>query len=116
MATIHDFVIMPNHFHAIIEINKESRVVLGIKGKLNLDTSPNKEQKLCVPKASLASMIRGFKSSVTKRACLKVWQRNYYEHIIRNQDEYFIISEYINNNTFKWNEDMFNPEKKVITT
>lgn len=37
----------------------------------------------------------------------KLWQRNYYEHIIRDEDEYLIISEYIQNNPLKWQEDTY---------
>jgi putative transposase len=36
-----------------------------------------------------------------------VWQRNYYEHIIRNEDEYYKISDYIVNNPIKWQEDKY---------
>jgi REP element-mobilizing transposase RayT len=35
----------------------------------------------------------------------KLWQRNYYEHIIRNENSYFKISEYIKNNVVNWKED-----------
>ena len=37
----------------------------------------------------------------------KLWQRNFYEHIIRNEDSYIQISEYIENNPIKWKEDKF---------
>ncbi len=37
----------------------------------------------------------------------KLWQRNYYEHIIRNEKSYLEISKYINNNHLLWNEDKF---------
>jgi len=37
----------------------------------------------------------------------KLWQRNYYEHIIRDEDDYFRIVEYIENNPLKWNEDQY---------
>jgi putative transposase len=40
----------------------------------------------------------------------KIWQRNYYEHIIRNDKELEKIREYIVNNPYKWNEDNDNPE------
>ena len=57
-------------------------------------------------------MIRGFKIGVTKW-CRKnsnifdVWQRNYYDHVIRNENDYLRISDYINNNPMKWIEDKF---------
>jgi len=66
---------------------------------------------------SIGSIVKGFKIGVTKwcRNTLTeefpsqriVWQRNYYEHIIRNQQAYDTISEYILNNPKKWEEDKF---------
>jgi hypothetical protein len=41
----------------------------------------------------------------------KFWQRNYYEHVIRNEDEMNKIREYIKNNPLKWSLDRENPEK-----
>ncbi len=38
----------------------------------------------------------------------RIWQRNYWEHIIRNENEFFRISEYIRNNPIKWDRDKFN--------
>lgn len=60
---------------------------------------------------SLPKIIQGFKS-VTTRMCFKynyksIWQGNYYEHIIRNQEEYEKINEYIQTNLFKWQEDKY---------
>ncbi|MEG9487533.1 hypothetical protein [Mannheimia indoligenes] len=64
-------------------------------------------------------MVRGFKISVIKQikllfekgelqfALTDIWQRNYYEHIIRNEIVYFQITEYIQNNPSKWEEDRF---------
>ncbi|MEG9475667.1 hypothetical protein V6W75_09580 [Mannheimia sp. HC-2023] len=64
-------------------------------------------------------MVRGFKISVIKQIKLlfekgelqfaptDIWQRNYYEHIIRNEIAYFQITEYIQNNPSKWEEDRF---------
>ncbi len=42
----------------------------------------------------------------------RLWQRNFYEHIIRNEKEYFAIREYIKNNPENWDKD---PENCVIT-
>ena len=68
---------------------------------------------------SIGSIVKGFKIGVTKwfrnnsvgvnnDLPLQIWQRNYYEHIIRNEQSYQKISEYIINNPSKWNEDKFN--------
>jgi len=60
---------------------------------------------------NLPSIIRGFKSAVTKRAKIInpdfSWQRNYYEHIIRDEKSFKTILEYIINNPLKWNEDKY---------
>jgi len=65
------------------------------------------------PSKTIGSIIRGFKIGVTKwvrenSEVQKVWQRDYYEHIIRNEKSYQIISAYILNNPEKWVEDKFN--------
>jgi hypothetical protein len=64
---------------------------------------------------SISTIIRSFKSAVTKRINeirktpgAKLWQRNYYEHIIRNENELNRIREYIANNPIKWEFDKEN--------
>jgi len=90
---IDQFVIMPNHIHGIIELDnskipEQNRKVHSFQGM--------------IPK-SLASIVKGYKIGVTKwfrknSDIEKVWQRNYYEHIIRDQKEFETISAYIRNN------------------
>jgi len=65
---------------------------------------------------SLGSFIAGFKSSVTKRIRDElnetgIWQRNYYERIIRNERELEAICRYIESNPLNWSEDDENPAK-----
>ena len=62
-------------------------------------------------------MVAGFKSAVTKRINTlrhlpgtPVWQCNYYEHIIRDEDDYHRIIEYITTNTQRWAEDSLHPD------
>ncbi|MBW6490379.1 MAG: transposase [Lentimicrobium sp.] len=62
------------------------------------------------PSQTIGAIVRGYKSSVTKQFGLlgfnqKLWQRNYHEHIIRNEQSYLKISEYIINNPANWNND-----------
>jgi REP element-mobilizing transposase RayT len=59
------------------------------------------------PSKAVGSLVRGFKSSVTKRIGYPVWQRNYWEHIIRNDNAYQYIANYIINNPQKWENDKF---------
>ncbi|MFQ5456688.1 MAG: transposase [Nitrospirota bacterium] len=67
---------------------------------------------------SLPTIIRSFKSAVTKQINktqktegAKLWQRNFYEHIIRNENELNKIREYIINNPIKWEMDIENPNR-----
>ena len=65
---------------------------------------------------SLSSLMSGFKSSVIKHINLiqntpgtKIWQRNYYEHIIRHEESLNKIRQYIINNPLLWNGDQLHP-------
>ncbi len=76
----------------------------------------NDRSLLRMRQKSISSFMAGFKSSVTKEINIKretprfpVWQRNYYEHIIRNEYELNRIREYIINNPLQWDNDENNP-------
>lgn len=106
-----EFIIMPNHMHGIIVINDNFvgtnciRPAMGV-----LDTPLQREFKS--PSQTLGSILRGYKSAVTKQVKqlysiseIRLWQRNYYEHIIRNEVSYNNISDYIVNNPYNWMSD-----------
>ncbi|AJO88633.1 TPA: transposase [Haemophilus influenzae] len=102
---IDEFVIMPNHLHGIIEIIEQ------VKGKCNLPLQLRATQ---LPQKgtsqTIGSIVRGFKAGVTSWArknseIFDVWQRNYYEHIIRDEKSYLQIYEYIQNNPILWEQD-----------
>lgn len=106
------FVIMPNHIHGIIHI------VRGAGEKFEHDSTGNPPQRpyedLHVTPGSLGTIVRAYKASVTYRINAirgythpPVWQRNYYEHIIRNEKEYEQIKDYIDANPATWVEDRF---------
>jgi putative transposase len=70
---------------------------------------------------SLPTIIRSFKSVVTNRINkirrtpgASIWQRNYWEHVIRNEDKLFKIRQYIQNNPLKWHLDRENPDRVGI--
>jgi REP-associated tyrosine transposase len=95
------YVVMPNHIHGIIiiECRDTARCV---------PTDINRKFGEMIP-GSLPAIIRSFKSAATKRINeirkepgLSVWQKNYYEHIIRNENDLFNIRKYIELNPFKW--------------
>jgi REP element-mobilizing transposase RayT len=104
-----EFVVMPNHIHGVIWIVSE-RVAC-------LDTSINP----CGPKSgSLGAIIGQFKSTVTKQINhlrntpgKPVWQRNFFDHIIRNENELDAIRKYIQTNPFNWDSNKKLPIKKV---
>ena len=83
---IDDYIIMPNHIHMII----------------NLDNGSPRGATPTIPK-----IINSLKSIISKEIGYSIWQRNYYEHIIRNEKEYFKIKEYIINNPYNWEEDEY---------
>jgi len=72
-------------------------------------------------KGSVSSIIRQYKSSVTQWCnhngfSFFKWQRNYFEHIIRNEHELFIIRKYIRNNHLNWNVDKENPSNITVNS
>ncbi len=102
------FVIMPNHFHAVIIIKgamlNTNHVRAGLK------PAPTKDHPL-------SEIVRAFKTfsarkinELRKSPGLPVWQRNYFERVIRNDEELNEIREYINNNVTVWNKDAENPK------
>lgn len=104
------YIVMPNHFHGIVVLSSDTHRVsdVGATGRSPLPHGP-------APK-SLGSLMAGFKSSVTKRINtlrnvqgIPVWQRNYYEHIVRNEQEMDRIHRYIESNPSMWAEDDENP-------
>jgi REP element-mobilizing transposase RayT len=111
---IGEFMIMPNHFHAIIGIgsnvyNTENEDVKHGDAKHRVSTiAPN---QFGPQSKNLASIIRGFKSSVSilaRKTNLDFhWQTRFYDHIIRNDKSFQTISDYIINNPTNWNKDKF---------
>ncbi|HDL5699813.1 TPA: hypothetical protein PXE99_001635 [Mannheimia haemolytica] len=107
-VSLHSFVIMPNHLHGIIEIVE----TVGANHHLPQCIRAKNVSPLRGTSQTIGSIVRGFKIGVTKWVrqntdISEIWQRNYYEHIIRNETSYFQIIEYIENNPLKWLEDCF---------
>jgi REP element-mobilizing transposase RayT len=110
-VTLDEFVVMPNHFHAIVVINDESSdyTAVGAHGRAPRWSAERPNGR--APR-SLGSLIAGFKSSVTIRVNqlrgtpnTPVWQRNYYDHIIRDEAELHRIRRYIRDNPRTWATD-----------
>lgn len=126
-------IIMPNHMHGIIHILDRRGELHSPKTEDHSNApianfelhSPDKMGEHATPNAlgefnsplrctsqAIGSIVRGYKSSVTKQLGLfgfreKLWQRNYYEHIIKNEQSYYNISEYIKGNAKNWETDTF---------
>ena len=106
-VVLHENVIMPNHIHGIIEIAKSSDIAnVGVENFQPLRLPQRNEFQHVIPR-SIGSIIRGFKIGTTKQIGYSVWQRNYHEHIIRNENDYSKIATYINNNPVQWHNDRF---------
>ena len=103
---IEKYVVMPNHVHMIVSISKPELYHNYQKEEFGKPTSE-----------SISSIVRSFKSAVTREAHnkfsylntpYKIWQPRYYDNIIRSEDAYWKICEYIDKNPECWNEDNFN--------
>jgi putative transposase len=119
-------VVMPNHFHGILFFNEtvgvtRQRQTISLLGRESLQTiTPEGMDGSPLPRgpkpASLGAIIAQFKSRVTKRIWkfpefkdTPIWQRNYYEHIIRNEKDLQNKTDYIDANPLLWGEDDENP-------
>lgn len=137
-----EFVIMPNHFHAIIgigenqynkgqDLNDDREVVIERDAVIKRNVVLERDAKHCVSTAgtpptnytknrfgpqskNLSSIIRGFKTGVTKNARIIdksfAWQTRFHDHIIRDDKSFKNILEYIIENPLNWEKDEFYAE------
>jgi len=102
-VVLHDFIIMPNHFHSIIEIKTSQEKIKPI-GRLVGAFKTVSTKEICRG---------GSRTALTRTAPTDeipiptIWQRDYYEHIIRDEKSYIKISDYIINNPLNWQEDKY---------
>jgi len=128
-VALHESVIMPNHIHGIIQIQSsvgaDSISALDVmptdKSTINQEsttiTQPKRAEIDSAP--TLSNMIQSFKRHTTLRYIQmvkdgtlppfdkRIWQRNFYEHIIRDDTDHARIAKYIVNNPLTWEEDRF---------
>lgn len=104
--SLDEFVIMPNHVHGIIQINdiNQPSVGAGFQPAHGADSTK--------PHHGLPEIIRGFKTYSARyinelqgTKGTPVWQRNFYEHVIRSETSLNAIRKYILENPLKWDED-----------
>ena len=76
------YIIMPNYIHMILIVGKETTI-------------------------SVARVIKQYKEYITKQIKESIWQKSYYDHIIRNEKDYLRIWKYIDENILKWDLDKY---------
>jgi len=84
------YAIMPNHIHLIIRIDGDGRTMFA---------------------PTISRIIKQLKGVVTKQIGKPIWQKSFYEHIIRNEADYSEIWQYIENNPLKWELDKYYEEQ-----
>lgn len=122
------FVVMPNHFHAVVGIVDvdDSGLIIGVRVGAQgrdvlidapLPTEMSNKPEFQIKPRSLSTLVRSFKSAVTKRINqlrdtpgIPVWQRNYHERIIRNERHLEAVRTYILNNPYNWLQDEYYPD------
>ena len=108
------YVIMPNHVHGIIVIDN-------MQNRMATNSSPSAGARHASPlplrgvkPGSVGAIVGSFKSAVSKRIrhefnITGIWQRNYYEHVIRNERDLQNKTDYIEANPLLWDQDHGNP-------
>lgn len=119
-----EFVVMPNHVHGIIWIvdddddgdNVGGNTIVGAQRRCAPTVATTTIQSINVAPGSLGAIVRAFKSAVTQRINAArgtpgapVWQRNYYERIVRDETALANIRAYILANPLRWTGDRENP-------
>jgi len=110
--TLDESVVMPNHFHGILWVNETPKQGTARR-------APTMERFGKPVKGSLPTIIGAFKAAVTRRINAlrnsgkgEVWQRGYYEHVIRDDESLNRIREYIMHNPLNWEFDRENLDRK----
>jgi putative transposase len=116
---IDEFIVMPNHLHGIIVLTNVGaqfiapvrKAITENQGTLNqgaINRAPTKNNGM----NTVGEIVRAFKArcthavnSLRNMPGVPLWQRNYYEHVIRDEPELHAIREYIRYNPLKWEED-----------
>ncbi len=125
-----EFIVMPNHVHGIIMcrgevtspfLKMDNSIKMGgttqMDGETQMGGTTQGGETPPLRKRTLGQIVAYYKYQTTKHLNqirdtpgIPVWQRNYYDHIIRNEYDLHRIREYIINNPLQWDEDEYNPE------
>jgi len=109
-----EWIVMPNHIHGIITIAYD--------GRGTACRAPTSERFRKPIPSSIPTIVRSYKSAVTKRINAargtpgaRGWQRNYYEHVIRDEEELNLVRQYVMGNPLQWDTDENNPDRHDLT-
>ena len=86
-VTVDKYVIMPNHIHMILFLHGTMRA--------------------SSPTINVETIIRSFKTMITKELRTPIFQRSFHDHVIRGDEDYQKIAEYIDTNVIRWDKDCF---------
>jgi len=112
-VTLDTWIVMPNHIHGLIQLDRPAAATSGPPAThdTGLTRSPTSLRINVVP-GSLGAIMRAYKAAVSRRAArlkdppeLPIWQRGYWERVVRNQAELDAIRRYIATNPQRWAED-----------
>ena len=115
-TVVDELVVMPNHIHGIVIIVGNADAVPSILASRDLRSPPQRrtEQQTDRSKMYLSKIIHGFKSSVTRMVRKQWnnhsfgWQKSFYDHVIRNDEDLQRVRTYIRNNPLNWELDRDN--------
>ena len=79
---VDEYIVMPNHIHIIIQVFNKNDI-------------------------SISRIVKQYKGYITKEIGQSIWQKSFYEHIIRSEEEYYVIKEYVKNNIINWQKDKY---------
>lgn len=85
-VSVDKYVVMPNHVHLLLQINTDA------------DGRP-----MVAP--TISTIVQQMKGAASKRAGFSLWQKGFYDHVVRGYDDYLDVWQYIENNPAKWAED-----------
>jgi len=86
-CAVEKYVVMPNHIHMILNLGGEQ-----------------------CSNPSVSTVISQYKRIVSKTLNTDIWQKGFYDHVIRGEEDYQEIWQYIENNPIKWNDDCYHEE------
>lgn len=79
---IDEYIVMPNHIHILFWIKNKNGV-------------------------TISKIVKHYKANISRELKYSIWQKSFYEHIIRNENEYLKIKGYIRNNIINWKKDEY---------